>query len=264
MPSSFTIGAKELGESHEIDFSDFISIVKGRSIVSGADWGADRIELGLSGGAMLRCFRTDDGMQFNVISTTNVDEIPPVALSLGDIAQRVPISVIERKLRGLRTLYAIYLLSQTGRLKDIESYLIKHPYGDIERALLGTDEALHIESLSFGSWMVVLWAETKQAYRALSSVGGLIFERGREAYLAKLEAEARLAHARARREELAAATDEFNLRKSQLDYFLDVTSRVSIPEVKDNLERQMIAAVRDVVSGDPIDGQSYKKIGSQK
>ena len=258
--TTFTVGAAEVEESRRSDFSEFLSIVKGRSIVSAADWGGDRFELGLSGGAMIRLLRTDEATHINVMSTANPDEVPSVVLSLGDMSQQVPISIIEKKLKGLRTLYAIYYLAEAGRLDEIVSFVKRHPYGDVESALLTPNEALRIESISYGSWIVALWANTKQAYKALSSVAGLVFERGREAYLSKLDAEARLAHARARREEIAAARDEFDLRRSQLDYFLKVTSKVGIPEVKENVERLMLAAVKDVASGDSSDGDSYKTL----
>lgn len=45
----YSLGAFEMREATYSDFSEFINIVKGRSIVSGADWGEDRFELGLSG-----------------------------------------------------------------------------------------------------------------------------------------------------------------------------------------------------------------------
>ena len=47
--AEFTLGAQELGEVQQSNFAEFISIVTGRSVISGADWGKDRIEFGLSG-----------------------------------------------------------------------------------------------------------------------------------------------------------------------------------------------------------------------
>ena len=41
----YSIGALELKERRESDFAEFVSIVKGRSIISAADWGNERIEL---------------------------------------------------------------------------------------------------------------------------------------------------------------------------------------------------------------------------
>jgi hypothetical protein len=262
--SSFTIGPVLESESRSIEFAQLLSIIKGRSIVSAADWGSDQFELGLSGGAMIRWFATKDGFRINVLSTVNEGEIPPIVLSLGDMPQRVQISVLEHKLRGLRTLYAIFLLAQTDRLREVEAYVTRHPHGDIDRALIGPEEALYIESLSYGSWLVALWTGTKSAFNALTAVGGLVFARGREAFIGKLEGESRLLHAQAHREEIGAEADLFNLRKSQLDYLLEVTTRVQDPAVRKNLESMMISAARQVVEGDEQDGASYKALGPPK
>jgi hypothetical protein len=256
----FSVGAEERQEQRQSSFEELVSLIKGRSIISAADWGDERFELGLSGGVMMRFFRGRDGMEINLISTTNPDDIPPLFLSLGDMPARVPISVIERKLSGLRTLYAIYYLAHLERLPELTSYLIRHPRGDIERALLTEEELLYIESISYGSWVLAVWAKSKRAYQALSSVAGLVFERGREAYLAKLEAEARLAQARARREEISAATAEFDLKRRQLEYLRKVSDQISIPEVRQNLERIMVGAARNLTTGDAGDSESYLRL----
>ena len=131
-------------------------------------------------------------MTINLLSTQNIDENPSLVIDLGDMKQRVPISVIEKKLKGLRTLYAIFYLIYDNRHKELQSYLIKHPYGDIEQALLNLDEQLFIESISYGSWVLTVWSKTKKAYKSITSVAGLVFDRGREAFLQKMEVDARL------------------------------------------------------------------------
>ena len=140
----FSVGAEERQEQRQSPFEELVSLIKGRSIISAADWGDERFELGLSGGVMIRFFRGRDGMEINLISTTNPDDIPPLLVSLGDMPARVPISVIEKKLSGLRTLYAIYYLAHLERLPELTSYLNRHPRGDIERALLTEEELLYM------------------------------------------------------------------------------------------------------------------------
>jgi hypothetical protein len=261
--STFSFGAAEFEPVEEISFGDFVSLAKGRSIVSAGDWSTDdRFELGLSGNLMLRIFRMPGGLEINLISTTNPDEIPPIIFSLGDMPQQVPISVIERKLFGLRTLYAIYFLTHSNRLNELTDYLAKNPTGDIEKNLLAYEESLFIESISYGSWMLAVWAKSKKAYKALSSVVGLTFARGREAYLSKLEAEARIAKARARREEIHAASEEFDLRKKQVEYLRKVSGQIKAPDAKNHVEQIMISAVRDLAAGDPNDSDSFKSISS--
>jgi len=175
--ASFTVGAAEFNRQRPSNFQEFISIAKGRSIVSAADWGADRLELGLSGGVMIRLF-TSTPTEVNVIATVNPGELPPLLVEFGDLPQRVPLSVIEDKLRGLRTLHAIYYLADSDRMADLAAYLSSTPVGDIERDLIPEEERLQIESLSYGSWILALWAKTTKAFKAVSSVAGLVFERG--------------------------------------------------------------------------------------
>lgn len=257
----FTIGAVELKESTESNFSEFVSIVKGRSIVSAADWGSNRFELGLSGGGMLRVFAgTNIETEVNLIQTLNSNELPPFIISLGDMPQRVPLATIEMKLRGLRTLYAIFFLLHTDRLSELFDFLEQNPEGDIERNLISEEESLHIESISYGSWVLAVWAKTKASYKAVASVAGLAFDRGREAFLGKLEADTRFAQAKARREEIAVARDEFDLKKSQFDYLLKISSKAPSPELRQNLEAIMIRATRDLTASDPSDSASYKQL----
>jgi hypothetical protein len=60
--AKFTIGAEELTRPRDISFAEFTQVAIGRSIVSGADWGNERVEFGLSGDAMLRIFWTPNGI----------------------------------------------------------------------------------------------------------------------------------------------------------------------------------------------------------
>ena len=261
--TQFSIGAVETNEKTTSDFSEFVSIAKGRSIVSAADWGNGRFELGLSGGAMLRVFAARPDLEVNLIPTLNADELPPFLISLGDMEQRVPLATIERKLRGLRTLYAIFFLYHTDRLSALFDFVGKYPEGDIEQSLLSEDEALHIESISYGSWVLAVWAKTKASYKAIASVAGLAFVRGRGAFLDKLDADARLAQAKARREEIAAAKDEFDLKKSQLDYMLKISSKATSPELRQNLEAIMVNATRNLTASDPADSRSYLRLTNE-
>lgn len=259
--TKFSIGAAELNMREGSDFPEVASIAKGRSIVSAADWGDGRFELGLSGGAMLRFFwpPTTDA-EINLIATVNKDELPPLLISLGDMPQRVPLATVERKLRGLRTLYAIFFLYHMNRLDELFRFLDGNLEGDIEQSLLSEDEALNIESISYGSWVLAVWAKTQASYKAVSSVAGLTFSRGREAFLQKMEADARFAHATAKQKEIAAAKDEFELKKSQYDYMSKILTQANSPELQADIESVMTEAVRNLTMGDPDDADSYKQL----
>ncbi|MFO0888000.1 MAG: hypothetical protein U0790_02515 [Isosphaeraceae bacterium] len=175
---------------------------------------------------MLRISRIGKLIEVNLVSTTNPGEIPPIAITLGDLPQRVPIHVIEDKLNGLRTLHAIYVLTQNNRTQDLAAFLATNPNGDIERNLLSDEDRLYIESISYGSWLLTIWAKTTRAYKSLSSVVGLVFERGKEAYLRKLEAEARMLENQAQKEAILTAKESFALKRSQLDYLLEVSDKL--------------------------------------
>lgn len=131
----YSIGAAEVNERRQSDFAEFLSIVKGRSIISAADWGNERIELGLSGGAMIRFFGSPiNYSEVNLIQTTNPGELPPILISLGDMPQRVPLATVEKKLRGLRTLYAIFFFTTLAGSKNSSISWKKTPMGILSKA----------------------------------------------------------------------------------------------------------------------------------
>ena len=262
--TTFTLGAAEITTPRPTDFASFIGIVKGRSIVSFADWGNGRFELGLSGGLMLRVF-SSGAAEVNIISTVNPNEIPPIIVALGDLPQQAPLHIIEEKLRGLRTLYAIFWLAQNDRINDLAAYLEKTPFGDIERDLMDSGDRLYVESLSYGSWVLAVWAKTVSTYKSISSVAGLVFERGREAYLRKLEAEAKLLENQANHEAVKVALIEFDLKKNQMTYLLDVIDKVDAPEIKALLKNRILNSVEDLVMGDLNESGARKRLeGPQK
>lgn len=258
--ADYNIGAYEFGEIIVSDFPEFIEIVKGRSIVSGADWGNDRFELGLSGNLMVRFFHSDSGMIINLISTRNMDENPSLVVDMGDMNQRVPISTIETKLNALRTLYAVYYLIYSDRAHELEKFLTLNPNGDIEQSLLTEDESLYIESISYGSWVLTVWAKTKEAYKSIISVAGLVFERGREAFLRKLEADARSKEAEADKKEIENRAKNFDLNKKQMDYLLKASDTMKAPKIKELLKAKLIEATKNFTLGDRRDNTSYKQL----
>jgi hypothetical protein len=258
--AEYVLGAFEIGNALASNFAEVLSIIKGRSIVSAADWGNDRFEFGLSGNLQLRFFRTEDGMTVNLISTQNKGENPSLIIDLGDMDQRIPIEVIEKKINGLRTLYAAFYLIYDNRHKELQQYLLENPTGDFYLDLLHKDESLYIESISYGSWVVTVWSGTKKAYKSIVSVAGIAFERGREAFLSKLEADARFKNAQADKEEILVKKEDFELKKSQIDYLLVVSEKMDIPEVKEQLRERLIEATRNFTLGDKSDKDSYKKL----
>src|SRR5690606_35276786 len=102
--------------------------------------------------------------------------------------------------------------------------------------------------------------KTKKAYKAITSVAGLAFERGREAFLSKIEADARLKNAQADKEEIATKRESFNLQKNQIDYLLEASDKMDIPEIKEQLKLRLIQATKNFTLGDQSDNDSYKQL----
>jgi len=238
--SNFSLGAQELGQTQQSDFDEFINIVSGRSVVSGADWGLDRFELGLSGDGMVRVFWTPKGLHVNFISTTNIGEIPPLILQLIDEDRRLPARVLEKRLFGLRQLYAIIRLADTGRLELLEKSL--ETVRDLED-LLSPEEQLYVECLAPGSWYLTVWSKLKDSYLSVVKTIALVYERGREALLRKLEAEARL-------KELEVEEKAFDLFSKKLDYSMALSEKMGSDHARKLLQERVSKGLEDFLLRD--------------
>ncbi len=78
----------------------------------------------------------------------------------------------------------------------------------------------------------------------------MVFPRTRDAFLKKLEAEAQLAEHQADREGIAVDRDRFELRKEQLDYFMQVADKFGDGEAKDLVLERLRTAMYDLATGD--------------
>jgi hypothetical protein len=232
----FTVGAVELGPETEIDFADFISITMGLSIKSAGDFGKDRFEFGLSGDIMLRIWSSPDGLRLNLFSTTNKGEIPPLILTFADEKKPPTLESLERRLKGMRQLYAIIYLFQEGRTNDLSKLLGEDPNADIEHALLKDNERLQIESFGPGSWVIALLSQIRSSYKAILKFAAIIYPQGRDAFLRRLEAETRL-------KEIEVEKNEFELIAQKTDYALGLAEKLPDPQIKEKLyqrvEREM-------------------------
>ncbi len=119
----YTFGAHELQRVSEVRFENFVNLVKGRSIVSLGDFGPDRVELGLSGQVMLRILIGDKDIEINCFSTRNPNEPVSLSVPLGDMPEAVTAWELERKLRGLRTAYAVFYCIEAGRESELAEYV---------------------------------------------------------------------------------------------------------------------------------------------
>jgi hypothetical protein len=249
----FTAGHPEFQVEESISFINFIDIVKGRSIVSAGVMNDGRLELGLSGGAQIRIFADPDTV-INVVSTLNPDELPPVFINFGELGESVPLALIESKLQALRTLYAITFLVENGQEDDLIAFHREQPHGDVEASLLSEDARIFIESMSYGSWILTAWTKTKAAFKAIGTASLMIFERGREAQLRKLEADALIREHEAHRKAIENQRHQFELQKSKLDYLLVTAKKHGGKAARDLVQEQLDKALSVIVQppGTPL------------
>jgi T5SS/PEP-CTERM-associated repeat protein len=238
--TKFFIGAEELGESEQVGFPAFIHLATGRSIVSGADWNnSGRVEFGLSGEGMLRIERMPTGLNIRIFSTMNENTIPPLVLELPEEARELSLREVERRLGALRTLHAIVHLLENDRVDTVEDALAEG--GDLD-AYLKDDEQLFLESLSPGSWVLTLLTKVRDSYKSLLRVVAMVYARGREAALRKMEAEARLV-------ELDVEEREFKLLIERIDYGLDLGRKLRRMESREPLRKLVEQQVRALLPG---------------
>lgn len=242
--NKLSLGMFELGSNVEVDFAEFFSLIKGMAIKSAADWGDGRFEIGLSGGLMLRVFASAAGLHLNVISTVNRDEISPLIVSFPAETDRPTAGDLERRLYGLRQLYAIiYLLSRNDpRLSELERHDANDLQFDIE-SILDPSEKLYVESFAPGSWISTVWTKTKEAKAALTLLAATVYREGRENMLRRLRAETRI-------KEVEAEKREFELFTQKLDYLRKVAKKS--PKLQVIVEARMEAAL--IVLLDSPDG----------
>jgi hypothetical protein len=251
----YTFGAYELIGVSEKNFQQFVELVKGPSIVSLGDFGADRVELGLSGKITLRVLLTKSGIEINCFSTQNPEEPLAFTLALGEMPETIPVWQLDAKLRGLRTAFAIFNLLSSNRQDVLSEYLVHHPQGDIDRALLEDGETLEIESLSYGSWIASLRAKTTEALNAITALATLVYPRTRDAFLRKIEAEADLKETEAQRGTLALERERFALAKERADYVLDLANRIGDGEAKTILLGRLRTAIYELGTGDLVEDE---------
>jgi hypothetical protein len=136
----YSFGAGELGKPAPSDLEKIVALAKGRSIVSFADRGPRHFEIGLSGSVTLRIAAEEGSLEINCFSTANPDDAPAYIIALGDAQPSISAATLETHLHGLRTIYALRALLDSGRASALFEYLAQHPFGDIEKALLPEGE----------------------------------------------------------------------------------------------------------------------------
>jgi len=120
--------------------------------------------------------------------------------------------------------------------------------------LLDDDELLYVECLAPGSWYVTLWSKLRTSYHSVLQTVAIVSERGQEALLSKLEAEARL-------KELEVEEKEFRNFTKKVDYGLGLMDRLSTDSAKTALKDRVEKALENflLLPPDSAEVQGAKK-----
>jgi hypothetical protein len=178
-------------------------------------------------------------LHVNYVSTTNEGDIPPLMLQLSDTDKRQTARVLELRLRALRTLYGIVHLANTDRLLAFVTELHSNGQAEIDNFLL-VDEQLYVECLAPGSWYVTVWSKLRVSYRSLLQTVAIVYSRGRDALLRKLEAEARS-------KELDNEAKEFSLFANKVDYALALQDKVKDEDLKVTLRLKVETELKNLL-----------------
>jgi hypothetical protein len=176
------------GTGYETDFADFVSIVKGTSIVSLAD-SDGFIEFGLSESLMIRIESDERGtLRVTVISTLNPDEVSPARIQLVAEDEEPSAALVENRLHNLRQFYAITLLLNRERGEELAAALRRNPDVDLEQLLLRDDERLYLQAAGRGTWWVTAVTKIGKAPQAALNTLSLVYGEGREMLLERVRA----------------------------------------------------------------------------
>lgn len=194
----FTITQPPFEAMQEISFEDFVGLCKGLSVTSAAasgegSRGPDFLEIGLSKTFNLRVQARGGELFVSVVPTLNFGDLPPVRFEIISEGEIVTAELLEHRLYYLRQTYALMFLLESGREEELANLLRAQPQVDIEQALVDENDKLIVQEATPGSLILSLVAKTKVSYQAIIYASSLIFERGREAFLKRVEAKADLA-----------------------------------------------------------------------
>lgn len=186
--SRFIVANPRTGDAYQTDFAELVDLIKGTTITSLAD--SDQfLELGLSENLQIRMEHDDrGGLQVIVFSTLNESEVRPVRLQIINDGEEPNAALVGRRLYNLRQVYAITLLLDTGREKDLADLLLKEPRADLERALLAEDERLLVQAGGPGTWWITVLTKIGGAPQTALNGLSLIYGKGRTLLLERVQA----------------------------------------------------------------------------
>lgn len=234
--SKFMITAPRRGQSFEIDFGTFVSIINGSTIVSLA--GSDGfIELGLSENLQIHIESgINGGLHVSVYSTLNPEDIAPVRLRVIAEGKEASAALVEKRLYAIRQIYAIaYLLN-----KDQEAVLMRglNMGGEFDfEELLSIEERLYIQAAGPGSFWVTIASKIAGAGQKALNTLSLIYGEGRELLLRRIRAVTEKMESEAELERIKVAREKFNLAEQRTSGIIDLINKVE--RIKDPESRRI-------------------------
>lgn len=230
----------------KIDFSEFISLVKGCSIISLAS-SDNFIELGLDGVMNMRIGLNGGGFDVGVYSTLNDGDIPPFRIEVIAKGEEPSAGLVEDRIRMLRQLHAIAFLLEENRHAELALALAHDPSVDVEASMLNEGDRLYIKAASPGSLWLTVITKSKAAYAVAWKTFSLVFTEGRGALLRRIEADTRL-------KELAAEEKKIDLGFKMTSGLIELHTKIEKIKDKDEREairRHFIENVRGISNGPP-------------
>lgn len=245
MPKFFTVQFPQR-KPNKIDFQDFVNISKGLSISSAAassddSSGSDFIELGLSKSYNLRIEARGSELHVSMVSIRGTD-YSPVRFEIIRDDEPVTAELLEYRLYHLRQVYALALLIENGREREVGDLLKKDSHADIESHLVSQEDKLVIQEATPGSLLVTFIAKTKSAQKALSYACAVPFAHGRSALFRILDAKSDLA-------QLEAADKKLDVRYKNVSNAIELAEKIQNiqdPKVRDLIMGRLLSDVKDM------------------
>lgn len=235
-------------EAARLGFPEFVSVVKGLTVLSLAD-GGDFFEVGLSEGLMLRVsVESSRGPTVDLISTLNEGEPAPTRLQIVSEDEQPTALLVEQRIRSLRQAYSILLMLFSGRQDELGALLVEQPDIDIEIECLSEGEQLELQAANAGSFSLTVLAGSLRSAAAVMSLNALslIFSEGRSMLRERIRATSEL-----KRQEAARAYDQRVIELAK------ALNEVTEPMAKEAIKQRLFATLQEInsgVAGPIIDG----------
>jgi hypothetical protein len=212
-PRRRTVRQEHPSDPNVFDQRDLYSVIVGAAVVGvqGTENTDIVIDLSDKRQVIIPPARTGARLRYDAPESTGWDI--PLPLVVENVKNN-GLDLYVQSLEAVGRLFAVVLLTQTGRFEQIAALLAKDPTGRPLLALAGDDELI-ISSSGSGSWYLNLIPKTKEAFKVLFLIATSISVRGRDIMFRRLEAEAKLKEAVADRAVIEVERRRIALQKDR-------------------------------------------------